>query len=71
MKREPDQRLKAWLMVRFGQWRKVDVARELGYSDGSAITHLLRRLEGEERKKPELRPAMEKWKSSYASRFKS
>ncbi len=48
-------------MVRFGQWRRrVDVARELGYRDGSAITHLLRHLEGEGRNKREMEPKMER-----------
>jgi putative transposase len=71
MGREPDRRLKAWLMVRFGQWRRVDVARKLGYSDGSAITHLLRRLQGDGRNKRELGSRMERWSNAYTSRFKS
>ena len=60
-KREPDRSLMAWLLFWFSQWRRVDVAREIGYSDGSAITHLLRRLrlEREGRDKLEMRPAME------------
>lgn len=43
--KEEDLRWKVWLRVYHGGERKADVARSLGYKDGSAVTHLLRRLE--------------------------
>jgi len=43
--KEDDVRWKAWLRVYHGGERKTDVARSLGYRDGSAITHLLKRFE--------------------------
>jgi hypothetical protein len=49
----------------------VDVATKLGYSDGSAITHLLRRLQGDGRNKRELGSRTERWSNAYTSRFKS
>jgi putative transposase len=40
-----DRRLQAWVRVTLGGERRVDVAQALGYKDGSAITHLLKRLQ--------------------------
>jgi putative transposase len=42
---EEDTRVKIWLQVRLGHQRKVDIAREHGYRDGSAILQILKRLE--------------------------
>jgi REP element-mobilizing transposase RayT len=42
---EPDARVRIWARVRLGGERGVDVARELGYKDGSAVTQLIKRLE--------------------------
>ncbi|MEI6352162.1 MAG: transposase [Verrucomicrobiota bacterium] len=36
---------KAWVFARLGGERSIDIARTLGYKDGSAITHLLKRLD--------------------------
>jgi putative transposase len=43
---EKDWRWQIWIRIRLGGERRVDVAREYGYSDGSAVTHILTRLEG-------------------------
>jgi hypothetical protein len=40
-----DRRLQAWVRVTLGGERRVDAAQVLGYKDGSAITHLLKRLQ--------------------------
>ncbi|MCG3150667.1 MAG: hypothetical protein PCFJNLEI_04158 [Verrucomicrobiae bacterium] len=42
---EGDERVKIWARVRLGGERGVVVARELGYQDGSAVGHVVRRLE--------------------------
>ena len=36
---------KVWVRVCLGGERRIDVARSLGYKDGSAITQILKRLE--------------------------
>ena len=41
---ETDRRLRVWLRVTLGGERRSAVARDLGYADPSAITHLLKRL---------------------------
>lgn len=56
---ENERRWKAWLRVRLGGERRIDVARALGYKEGSAITHALKRLEEMILKDPSF--------SSYAS----
>jgi hypothetical protein len=40
--------IRIWIWVRVGGERRVDVARAYGYKDGSAITHLLKRLAANE-----------------------
>jgi len=42
---EPDPRWKVWLRVRALGERKADVARELGYRDGSSVLQIIKRLE--------------------------
>jgi putative transposase len=42
---EPDRMLQAWLRVIGGGEKRSEAARALGYADGSAITHMLRRAE--------------------------
>ena len=43
-----------WVKVHLGGERRVDVARTYGYKDGSAITHMLKRLQEEAETKPAL-----------------
>jgi hypothetical protein len=40
-----DPRLQTWVRVALGGERGIDVARAQGYKDGSAITHMLKRLQ--------------------------
>ena len=49
LKAEPDTRVQVWLRVHILGERRVAVARQLGYSDGSAITQILKRLESHAR----------------------
>ncbi len=44
---EPDRRVRIWARVRLGGERRVTVAHECGYRDGSGVTHLIKRLEAE------------------------
>ena len=49
---QPERRWRAWVLARLGGERNIDIAHELGYRDGSAITHLLNRLENQASKDP-------------------
>jgi len=56
---ELDPRLRIWARVRVGGERRVDVAREHGYRDGSAVTQLIKRLEAEAARNPSLARRMD------------
>jgi REP element-mobilizing transposase RayT len=43
--KEKDDRVRVWMRVRLGGQKKVEVAREFGYKDGSAVIHVVNRLE--------------------------
>jgi hypothetical protein len=68
--REKEQRLQIWIRVRLGGERRVDVARSYGYKDGSAITHLLKRLAANEAVRRRL-TALEAEHAKCASSVKS
>jgi hypothetical protein len=64
----------AWIRVRLGAERRVDVGKSMGYKDGSAITHLLQRLDEQIAKAPHLasrRKALEAEFNRIVSCFKS
>ena len=42
---EEDQRVQLWMRVALGSERMSDLARELGYSDGSGVLRVVQRLE--------------------------
>lgn len=50
--KQPERRWQVWVRVRLGGERRIDIARACGYKDGSAITHILNRLQTEARSKP-------------------
>ena len=50
--KQPERSWQVWIRVRLGGERRIDVARACGYKDGSAITHILKRLQTEARNKP-------------------
>src|SRR6266446_7182134 len=68
---EEDDRLKIWLRVRLGYERKVDVAREYGYRDGSAVLQILKRLEEKAKKDRDLKAKLSRWRKANASRVQS
>jgi REP element-mobilizing transposase RayT len=68
---EPDRRLQVWLRVVLGGERRIDVARELGYCDGSAITQLLKRLNPHDVFDSELGKQMQAYRKKLASSVKS
>jgi S-adenosylmethionine:diacylglycerol 3-amino-3-carboxypropyl transferase len=43
--RQEERSWQVWVRVHLGGERRIDVARDLGYKDGSAITQILKRLE--------------------------
>ena len=65
-----DVRMKAWIMAVLGRVKRVEVARELGYRDGSAVTHLLKRLERIRKESKETAAAMRSHERAYDSSFK-
>ena len=70
---EEDDRLKIWLRVRLGHERKVDVARDYAYRDGSAVLQVLKRVEQKAAGDRHLQAKLTKWKSicAYASSVQS
>jgi len=42
---ETDAQVRIWMRVQLGGERAADLARELGYSDGSGILRVIQRLE--------------------------
>jgi hypothetical protein len=50
--KQAERSWQVWVRVQLGGERRVDVARACGYKDGSAITHILKRLRTEARTKP-------------------
>jgi REP element-mobilizing transposase RayT len=56
---EPDRRVRMWARVRVGGERRVEVARDNGYRDGSGVTHLIKRLEAEAAQVPSLARKLE------------
>ncbi len=54
LEQQPDRRVRIWARVRVGGERRVDVARDHGYRDGSAVTQLVKRLEAEAAHNPSL-----------------
>jgi len=50
--KQPERRWQVWVRVHLGGERRIDIARAFGYKDGSAITHILNRLQTEARSKP-------------------
>jgi REP element-mobilizing transposase RayT len=69
VKDEPDE-IKIWARIHLGRERRVVVAQEFGYHDGSGVTHLLRKLEqsaardaGQQRKLTDLKKVFSSFKS--------
>ena len=56
---EPDKRIQTWARVRLGGERSVEVARERGYRDGSAVRQVIKRLEVAARTNRQLRNRLE------------
>jgi hypothetical protein len=66
--------IKAWVRVTLGGERRVDASKALGYKDGSAITHALKRLQARAAIDRGLRTELQKLRKAFAhgvSAFKS
>ena len=68
--REEDVRVKAWLLVKMGRWKRLDAAQRLGYRDGSALTHILKRVEAVRLEDQSLSRRMRELEDSFDSSFK-
>jgi REP element-mobilizing transposase RayT len=51
---EADERVKIWLLVRLAGERSAVVGRRFGYRDGAGVAYVLRRVEADAAKNPEL-----------------
>ncbi len=69
VKNEPDD-VKIWARVHLGGEKRVTVAQEFGYRDGSGLTHLLQALAQEADGNSELRQQLKRLKQIFSS-FKS
>ena len=67
---ETNERVRIWARIRLGGERAVDVAREMGYRDGSGITHVVKGLELQGVGDQGLRKKLEGLKIRFSS-FKS
>jgi putative transposase len=63
---QTDARVKMWGRVRLGGERMADVARELGYADGTGVTKVVRRLETAAAEDKELGRKLETLKSKMS-----
>jgi putative transposase len=61
-----DRRLQVWVRVILGGERRVDVAAEYGYKDGSAITQIIKRLEIRAATDRSLRTQLAKMRAAFA-----
>jgi len=50
--KQPERAWQVWIRVHLGGERRIDVARACRYKHGSAITHILKKLQTEARSKP-------------------
>jgi len=72
--RQPEPTWRVWVRVRLGGERRIDAARSCGYKDGSAVTHILNRLQKQSQSKPSVAARMARLESEISqllSRFKS
>jgi REP element-mobilizing transposase RayT len=61
----PERRWQAWVRVRLGGERRIDAARACGYKDGSAITHLLARLQTDAQTHPTIPAQMARLETNF------
>lgn len=66
-----DERMKVWIRVRLGGERKADVARSLGYRDGSGVLQVLKRLEAQAARESSLLEQLEQFRSAFLSSVQS
>jgi hypothetical protein len=59
---EKDNRIRIWGRIRLGGERNAVLAREMGYQDGTAIAHVVRRLEHKASNDKRLRQRLEQLK---------
>ena len=65
---ERDRRWQVWIRARLGVERKIDLAREFGYRDGSGITQIIKRLEAEAAAQPTPAKKMAGLRASFQKR---
>jgi len=64
---EPDRRVRIWARVCLGGERKVDVAQDFGYRDGSGVLQVVKRMERSARKDKALANKLDRMKKKLSS----
>jgi hypothetical protein len=67
MVKDESDEIKIWARVHLGRERRLAVAKEFGYRDGSGATHLLKKLEQNAGSNRELRRKLTRLKQAIAS----
>lgn len=67
LEREPDERVRIWARMRLGGERGAEMARELGYRDGSGVGQVVRRLEREAAHDADLQLKLDRLRASMSS----
>jgi hypothetical protein len=70
-KRQEQRCWQIWARVILGGERRVDLAREYGYRDGSAITQMLKRLQRSAQTDPDLQTQMNRLQKECATYLSS
>jgi hypothetical protein len=66
-----DRRMQVWARVTLGGERRVDVAADYGYKDGSAITQIIKRLQARAATERSLRTQLAKIRAAFANEVAS
>ena len=65
---EQDRRVGLWARVSLGGERLADLARELGYADGSGVLQVVKRLEARARDDADLRRTLSRLRAAATER---
>jgi REP element-mobilizing transposase RayT len=68
-KQQPEQPWQIWVRVVLGGERRIDVALEYGYADGSGVTQALKRLEAAASQTPVLQARMSRIRKDHETRL--
>jgi putative transposase len=64
---ETDPKMRLWMRVALGGHKRIEVAREFGYKDGSAVTHIIHRLKNRAARDKKLNRKLEELRRNLSS----